>query len=84
MARYIITVPGTYAGTRWEKGAVAELTAAQVTAIGASNLRALNNPVQGGPVTVAYIGGAQATFGTPAGSPTHDLSGEACGVSNSS
>jgi hypothetical protein len=83
MARYIITVPGTYAGTRWEKGAVAELTAAQVSAIGASNLRALNNPVQGGPVSVTYIG-ATATFGTETASPTHDLLGMAAGVSNSS
>jgi hypothetical protein len=81
MARYIITVPGTYGGVRYEKGAVAELTAAQVSAIG-SNLRALNNPVQG-TGSATYIGGAQATFGTESASPTHDLLGMAAGVSNS-
>jgi hypothetical protein len=81
MARYIVQVPGTYGGTRYEQGAVAELTAAQVTAIGAGNLRALNNP--GTAVTVAYIGGSAVTFGVPMASPTHDLAGMAAGVSNS-
>jgi hypothetical protein len=81
MARYIVQVPGTYGGVRYEEGAVAELTAAQVTAIGAGNLRAMNNPGTDG--TVQYIGGAAATFGVAAASPTHDLAGMAAGVSNS-
>jgi hypothetical protein len=70
MARYLIEVAGTYGGLRYERGQTAELTAAQVTAIGAANLRAASNPLN--------VNGSQA------GSQTHDLAGEAAGVSNSS
>jgi hypothetical protein len=48
MARYVVVTPVTVSFTTyaalwgsWPKGAVAELTAAQVTAIGAGNLRAV-------------------------------------------
>jgi hypothetical protein len=46
-------------------------------------VRALNNP-SNGVQTTTYSGGATSTLGVPAGSPTHDLAGEAAGVSNSS
>jgi hypothetical protein len=45
-----------------------ELASSQMTALGASNFRTANNPVN--------------TNGTQAGSPAHDLAGEAAGVSN--
>ncbi len=48
MGRYVVTVPVTVApsgygspGGYWPKGAIAELTAAQVTEIGSGNLRAV-------------------------------------------
>jgi hypothetical protein len=69
MARYIIQSPVTVSGVRYERGAVAELTPAQVTAIGAGNLRALSSPLS--------------PSGAAPGTPTHDTSGEAAGVSNS-
>ena len=59
----------------------AELSAAQVSAIGASNLRAANNP--GGTFTTAYPGWAISGYGIEVASPTHDLAGRATGVSNS-
>ena len=69
-ALYLVLVPITYMGVRVGKGATLALTAAQVTSIGAANLRAVNNPV--------------ATNGAHAASETHDTQGEATGVSNSS
>lgn len=54
----------------YKKGATVYLTPTQVTAIGASNLRAVNNPTA--------VNGAQSA------SQTHDTLGEAAGVSNSS
>lgn len=54
----------------YRKGSTAYLTATQVTAVGASNLRAVNNPLN--------------VNGTAPSSPTHDTTGEAAGVSNSS
>lgn len=54
----------------YKKGAMVYLTATQVTAIGASNLRTVNNPT--------------APNGAQSASHTHDTLGEAAGVSNSS
>jgi hypothetical protein len=54
----------------YRKGTSVYLTATQVTAIGASNLRMINNPL--------------AINGAHAASETHDTQGEASGVSNSS
>jgi hypothetical protein len=54
----------------YRKGTTAYLTAAQVTAVGAGNVRAVNNPLN--------------TNGSHAASETHDTLGEASGVSNSS
>lgn len=70
MTRYKVQVPITYMGEKVSKGQVIDLTPAQVTGIGAGNLRASNNPVN--------------TDGTQVASPTHDTLGEATGVSNSS
>lgn len=53
----------------YRKGTTAYLTAAQVTAVGASNVRAVNNPI--------------GVNGSHAASETHDTLGEASGVSNS-
>lgn len=53
----------------YRKGTTAYLTAAQVTAVGAANLRAVNNPI--------------GVNGSHAASETHDTLGEASGVSNS-
>jgi hypothetical protein len=69
-ALYLTMAPITYMGVRVPKGATIALTAAQVTSIGAANLRAVNNPVN--------------TNGSHAASETHDTQGEAVGVSNSS
>jgi hypothetical protein len=52
----------------YRKGVIAHLTATQVTAVGASNLRTVNNPL--------------ASNGAHAASETHDTLGEASGVSN--
>ena len=52
-----------------------DLTSAQVTALGASNFRAVNNPSLGTAATTTYVGGATVTSGTSAGSPTHDTNG---------
>lgn len=54
----------------YRKGAVVYLTAAQVTSLGASNFRSVNNPLN--------------VNGTAPSSPTHDTLGEASTVSNSS
>jgi hypothetical protein len=82
VARYIIEVAGTYGGLRYEKGQVAELTSAQVSTIGAGNLRAAVNPVIS-TSTTAYAGGGTSSVAVQAGTPTHDTAGEATGVSNS-
>lgn len=69
-ALYVTMVQFTFMGERIAKGTTIALTPAQVTAIGAANLRAVNNPVN--------------VNGTHAASETHDTLGEAVGVSNSS
>jgi hypothetical protein len=69
-ALYVLLAPVTYMGVKITKGTTLALTAAQVTAIGAGNLRAVNNPL---PVT-----------GTHPASETHDTLGESVCVSNSS
>ena len=43
-ALYIVEVAGTYGGVRYEKGHTVALTSAQVTAIGAANLRVVSAP----------------------------------------
>jgi hypothetical protein len=69
VARYLVTTSIYQNGSiAYPKGAMVELTSAQMTALGASNFQTANNPVN--------------TNGTQAGSPTHDLAGEAAGVSN--
>lgn len=68
------TPPGYSFSVRVKKGDVLALTAAEVTSIGAGNLRALNVPGN----TTSVIGPVVAA------SPTHDSLGEASGVSNSS
>lgn len=52
----------------YKKGVTVYLTAAQVTSIGAANLRAVNAPLN--------------PNGSHPASETHDTSGEATGVSN--
>ena len=81
MARYVVTT-SIFQGSSvaYPKGAVVDLTSAQVTALGASNFRAANNP--GGTQTTTYLGGASSSLGIAEGSPTHDTNGEAAGVSN--
>ncbi len=71
MARYVIGSNVTVAGVPYYRDQVAELTSAQASAITGADgkLRAANNPIN--------------TNGTQVGSPTHDLAGEATGVSNS-
>jgi hypothetical protein len=82
MARYIVETTVTVGGFTYQKGMTAELSSAQVSAIGASNLRAANNP--GGTQTVSYAGGATSSSGIQVASQTHDTAGEAAGASNSS
>lgn len=67
---YVVLTAFTYMGEHVAKGATLALTAAQVTAIGASKLRAVNSSVN--------------TNGSQTSSPTHDTLGEHAGVSNSS
>lgn len=67
---YLVMKAVTYMGERVAKGAVIHLTPAQVTSIGAGNLRAVNNPLN--------------SNGAHAASETHDTQGEAVNVSNSS
>lgn len=69
-AVYLTTAAVTYMGIRLHKGLTLALTPAQVTAIGPSNLRAVNNPAN--------------TNGSHPASETHDTLGEAAGTSNSS
>jgi hypothetical protein len=69
-ALYLVTSAVTYMGVRIAKGTTLALTPAQVTSIGAGNLRAVNNPIN--------------TNGSHPASETHDTTGEAVGVSNSS
>jgi hypothetical protein len=69
-ALYITEAAITYMGVRVPKGTTIALTASQVSAIGASNLRAVSAPV--------------GVNGTAPASATHDTLGEAAGVSNSS
>jgi hypothetical protein len=70
MARWLVAVQFKSSGLEYRKGTIVELTPAQVTALGASNFRAVVNPI-----------GAN---GTNPSTPTHDTLGEASGVSNSS
>lgn len=65
----------------YRKGTVAELTSAQVTALGAANFRLMNNPGAGSQV-ISYAGGGTLTLGTNPGSVTHDTNGEASGAAN--
>jgi hypothetical protein len=69
-ALYLTVNAITFMGVRVGKGASLALTPAQVTSIGAANLRAVNNPVN--------------TNGSHPASETHDTLGEATSVSNSS
>lgn len=71
MSRYLVlnTVKPS-PGVEYRKGNVAELTSAQVTALGATNFRLVSTSVLAG--------------GAAPSSPTHDTLGEASGVSNSS
>lgn len=83
MARYVVSSSIFQGGSiAYPKGAVVELTSAQVTALGASNFRTANAP--GGTQTTTYAGGATSGVGIHTASETHDTSGEAAGVSNSS
>jgi hypothetical protein len=82
MARYVVKNTVTAGGLTYQQGMTAELTPAQVSAIGAGNLRALVNPANSSG-TVTYAGGGTSSYGTPAASQTHDLAGESAGVSNS-
>jgi hypothetical protein len=52
----------------YRKGVVAHMTATQIAAVGASNLRTVNNPL--------------GVNGSHAASGTHDTLGEASGISN--
>lgn len=67
---YLITSTVRIGPLEYRRGTVAHLTATQVTAVGASNLRSVNNPLN--------------TNGSHAASETHDTLGEASCVSNSS
>jgi hypothetical protein len=65
---FLITKTVRIGPEEYRKGNVAHMTAAQVTAVGAGNVRALNNPI--------------GTNGSHAASETHDTLGEASSVSN--
>ena len=86
MARYLVTSTVNATDTdgrtpvQYRKGQTVDLTPAQVTALGASNFRAANNP--GGTQTTTYLGGATSSLGIQVASPTHDLAGRAAGASN--
>lgn len=67
---YLITSTIRIGPLEYRKGAVAHLTATQVTAVGATNLRTVNNP--------SNVNGSHCS------SETHDTAGEASAVSNSS
>lgn len=69
-ALYLIINTVRLGPLEYRKGTTAYLTATQVTAIGAANLRAVNNPLN--------------INGSHAASETHDTAGEASAVSNSS
>lgn len=69
-ALYLTLNAITFMGVRVGKGASIALTPAQVTAIGASNLRAVNSSTNAN--------------GSHPASETHDTQGEATSVSNSS
>jgi len=71
-ALYIVETTVTVAGVRYQKGQTVALTAAQVTAIGAANLRAVVQNIVAPAVPAMSA------------SQTHDTLGEAAGVSNSS
>ena len=87
MAKYLVVAKITgindASGSPMEyrKGTVVELTSAQVTALGATNFRLMNNPGAASTV-VTYLGGATLTTGINPGSPTHDTAGMAAGTSN--
>jgi hypothetical protein len=68
-APYLMTSTVRQGQLEYKKGVVVHLTAAQVTSVGASNLRAINNPV--------------GVNGSHPASETHDTLGEASGASNS-
>jgi hypothetical protein len=81
MSRYLVTTSIIQGGSvAYPKGAMVELSSAQVTALGAANFRLANNP--GTPVTTTYTGGATSSAGVQTGSQTHDTLGMAAGVSN--
>lgn len=87
MAKYLVVAKiasATDAGgnpVEYRKGAVVELTSAQVSALGASNFRLVNNPGAGTQVT-SYSGGGTLTTGINPASVTHDTNGEAAGAAN--
>lgn len=87
MSKYLVTtkIPSATDANgntvEYRKGAVVELTAAQVSALGAANFRLVNNPGAGSTV-ISYIGGATLTVGTAPASGTHDTLGMAAGASN--
>lgn len=67
---YLIIATVRIGPLEYRKGTMAYLTATQATAVGAANLRAVNNPLN--------------INGSHTASETHDTAGEASAVSNSS
>lgn len=84
MARYIIGSNVTVNGVPYYRDQVAELTSAQASAVtgAGGKLRAATGPVTSTVITTYPLGGATVSSATAAGSPSHDTSGEATGVSN--
>jgi hypothetical protein len=88
MSKYLVVAKiasATDAGgnpVEYRKGAVVELTSAQVSALGASNFRLMNNPGAGTQVTSYGVSGGTLTTGINPGSVTHDTNGEAAGAAN--
>ena len=88
MAKYLVVAKiasATDAGgspMEYRKGVVVELTSAQVSALGASNFRLVNNPGAGSQVISYGVSSGTLTLGTSPGSVTHDTSGEAAGAAN--
>lgn len=68
MARWLIVNTFKVGAAEYRKGNTIELTSAQVTALGASNFRAIVNPLN--------------ISGSHPASETHDTLGENSGVSN--
>jgi hypothetical protein len=78
---YVLTNSVTFMGVTLHKGITLALTAAQVTLIGAGNLRPVNAPAISTQTTTTS--GGTSTVATQAASPTHDTLGKHAGVSNS-